>query len=112
VQITAEAWVTNARWAQPPQVRILSIAAPTVAAAAWLKHAGREGLQAAIQALDQVEETHAERLAAEVAERVSRAGLEVTSRARRGEVALEVLKEIQEARPDLVTLGFHGGPAR
>jgi nucleotide-binding universal stress UspA family protein len=104
----AEAWVTNARWAQPPRVSILSIAAPTIAAAAWLNHVGREGLRHAIQGFDQVEEKQARHLAAEVAERMNGAGLEATARARRGEVALEILKEINEARPDLVALGPRG----
>jgi nucleotide-binding universal stress UspA family protein len=104
----AETWLTNARWSRPPRVRVLSVAAPTVAATAWLSQVRHESLQRAIAEMDQAEQSRALEVAQEVARRLGDAGLEASGHAAHGEAAHEILMELERSGPDLVAVGPRG----
>ena len=59
----AEPWVTGGRWAKPPIVDVLSVAAPTVAAGPWLGRVRVGDAVGAIRELERAEHAQAEAVA-------------------------------------------------
>jgi nucleotide-binding universal stress UspA family protein len=105
---SAETWLTNARWSQPPIVRVLSVAAPAVAATAWLSRIRHESLRRTMDDIDRAEQARALEVAQEVARRLHDAGLEASGHAAHGEAAREILVDIERTSPDLVAVGPRG----
>ncbi|HUG47418.1 MAG TPA: universal stress protein [Candidatus Limnocylindria bacterium] len=104
----AEAWLTNARWASPPQFTVLTVGAPLIAARSWL-HGTRHGsLMRALAELEADEEEAARRIADSVARRMRVAGLSVEAKARQGDAATQILREQEERAADLIALGPRG----
>jgi nucleotide-binding universal stress UspA family protein len=104
----AEAWIACARWARPPIVRVMSVAAPTVTDTAWLNRFRHESLRRAIDDLDRAEQLRALDIADQVAGRLRASGIEAEGHAVHGEAAHEILREIQASTPDLVAVGPRG----
>jgi nucleotide-binding universal stress UspA family protein len=104
----AETWLTNARWAQPPSVRVLSVAAPPVAGTAWLSRIHHHSLRQTIEEMVRAEQARALELAQEVALRLQDAGLDATGQSAHGEAAHEILMELERRPPDLVAVGPRG----
>lgn len=104
----AEAWLAAARWVAPPEVSVLSVAAPTVTDSAWLNRFRHESLRQQIADLDQHEQQRALEVAELVAERLRASGLAADSHAVHGEAAREILAHIEKHAPDLVAVGPRG----
>lgn len=104
----AEPWLTNARWSRPPEVTVLTIAAPALAARSWLPQPRHGELGGAFEQLEAVEKALARQVAAEVAQRLRLAGLTVMARTRHGEPAHEILAEAEAEASDLIMVGPRG----
>jgi nucleotide-binding universal stress UspA family protein len=104
----AETWLVSARWAQPPAVRVLSVAAPTVTDTAWLNRFRHESLRQQIADLDRTEQQRALEVAVKVAERLGASGVAAEGEAVHGETPREVLAEVERSEPDLVAVGPRG----
>jgi nucleotide-binding universal stress UspA family protein len=104
----AEPWLTNARWSKPPEVTVLTVAAPALAARAWLEQPRQGELGGAFEQLEAAERASARQVAAEVAQRLRLAGLAATARTRNGEPAHEILAEAVAEESDLVMVGPRG----
>lgn len=104
----AEAWATNLSWTERPEVRVLTVAAPTIARVHWLDRAPHEHLLRSLAEADAVEQKRAAEVAEAVAKRVRAAGLDAHPTVRQGEAAYEILRELDESGTDLVVLGPRG----
>ncbi|HWH37736.1 MAG TPA: universal stress protein [Candidatus Limnocylindrales bacterium] len=104
----AEPWVTGGRWAKPPIVDVLSVAAPTVAAGPWLGRVRVGDAVGAIRELERAEHAQAEAVAEGVARRLAAAGVEADARAATGEPAAEILAAAKSLGSDLIMLGPRG----
>lgn len=104
----AEAWLVSARWATPPTLTVLSVAAPTVTDTAWLNRFHHESLRQQIADLDRHEQQRALEVAELIAARLRANGITADGQALHGEAAREILDHIEQNAPDLVAVGPRG----
>jgi nucleotide-binding universal stress UspA family protein len=104
----AEAWVARLRWASPAMVDVVTIASRGLSRLGWSMEGDRQVVRQAIDSMRRAELAAAERVANEVGERLQGVGLTVHTWARQGETREELLRLVDELRPDVVVLGPRG----